>query len=360
MRRALYPAAVRKRLLATFLAVSSAVGVSLVLSTGHARATTVNDETSLRAAFFDPNETQIDLSADITLDDFCPDGNVGRNSGTPLVVNGHGHTVTQTCTSGSSGVFFVINGTSLTFNDITITGGHTIGGAGGGIATGGSVALVNSTVTGNTVTGGGQGGGVFAEGTVSLTNSTVTGNTAAVEGGGVAAGDVALVYATVAGNTAPTGANIEILSFDSLTSFGSVVAQPLGGGANCGFEPTPVTNSNGYNWDTDGSCGFGAGPGDHSNGANPQLGALANNGGKTQTRLPQPGSPLIDAIPVASCRADGANGITTDQRGVTRPQGVGCDIGAVEVQAAAPAPPTTTTTPPPPAEPVPAAVNFTG
>jgi hypothetical protein len=31
---------------------------------------------------------------------------------------------------------------------------------------------------------------------------------------------------------------------------------------------------------------------------------------------------------------DGAAGITTDQRGLARPSGSGCDIGAVEVQAA--------------------------
>lgn len=47
------------------------------------------------------------------------------------------------------------------------------------------------------------------------------------------------------------------------------------------------------------------------------------------------GSALIDAIPVASCQADGAAGITTDERGVARPQGPGCDIGAVEVAVSA-------------------------
>jgi hypothetical protein len=38
---------------------------------------------------------------------------------------------------------------------------------------------------------------------------------------------------------------------------------------------------------------------------------------------------LIDAIPIADCGA--MQGISTDERGVTRPQGPGCDIGAVEV-----------------------------
>ena len=76
-------------------------------------------------------------------------------------------------------------------------------------------------------------------------------------------------------------------------------------------------------------------PGDRQSAGNPDLAPLAGNGGPTQTRLPQTGSPLIDGVPVASCQADGATGVTTDQRGVTRPQGTGCDIGAVEVAVAA-------------------------
>ena len=58
--------------------------------------------------------------------------------------------------------------------------------------------------------------------------------------------------------------------------------------------------------------------------------------------LPQPGSPLLDAVATADCQAGSAAGVTTDQRGISRPQGTGCDIGAVEVFVAA----TTTTTVP--------------
>lgn len=57
----------------------------------------------------------------------------------------------------------------------------------------------------------------------------------------------------------------------------------------------------------------------------PLLAPLAPNGGIGQTRMPAVSSPAVDAAAdeEAYCPA-------TDQRGVTRPQGAGCDIGAVE------------------------------
>ena len=51
---------------------------------------------------------------------------------------------------------------------------------------------------------------------------------------------------------------------------------------------------------------------------------LKNNGGATPTLALLPGSPAIDQIR-RSARAN-----TTDQRGVKRPQGAACDIGAYE------------------------------
>ena len=50
---------------------------------------------------------------------------------------------------------------------------------------------------------------------------------------------------------------------------------------------------------------------------------LADNGGPTSTHALQPTSPAIDAADGAACPA-------TDQRGVARPQGAGCDVGAFE------------------------------
>ena len=266
-------------------------------------------------------------------------------------------------TCGGGGVF----AGSLTATGSTFTGNHANGGSGGAIETQadgapGTVSLVGTTVSSNTARNGG--GGINADGLATVTRSTIDHNLAsqgsAGDGGGLEAGSVVMTnstitnnsdpgdpgggiyisggagtldYVTVANNSSGTGANIAHgVAGATLTSFGSVVANPLGGGTNC--EGT-TSSSMGFNWDQDGSCHFATAT-DHSPGGNAQLGALAANGGPTQTLLPQQGSGLIDAIPPASCQADGASGITTDQRGVARPQGAGCDIGAVEVAAPIP------------------------
>ena len=67
-----------------------------------------------------------------------------------------------------------------------------------------------------------------------------------------------------------------------------------------------------HNRSTSTTCGFGAA-------VNPLLGALANNGGQTDTRALAAGSPAINA---------GATCPSTDQRGVARDGA--CDIGAYE------------------------------
>ncbi|MGA9856347.1 MAG: choice-of-anchor Q domain-containing protein [Solirubrobacteraceae bacterium] len=60
----------------------------------------------------------------------------------------------------------------------------------------------------------------------------------------------------------------------------------------------------------------------------PKLEALADNGGPTQTMRLQSGSAAIDQVP-----AHGAGCPATDQRGVIRPGGAACDIGAYEAAA---------------------------
>jgi hypothetical protein len=256
-------------------------------------------------------------------------------------------TISRSTLSGNLNRGFNSASGNLTFIESTISGN----GDPGINTSNGAITLIRSTVSGHIGTGG-PGGVRTSSGEITLVNSTVTDNSSDSEGGGIQSdtGNVTLVYATVTSNSSPASANIEFIGGGSLTSFGAVIALPGGGGANCAL--IAATVSNGYNFSDDASCAL-TGTGDTENGPNPQLGALADNGGPTVTRLPAPNSPLLDVIPIASCPFDG---VTVDQRTVTRPQGNGCDIGAVEVEVPGPPAPS----PAPGAVPVAAAPRFTG
>jgi hypothetical protein len=127
----------------------------------------------------------------------------------------------------------------------------------------------------------------------------------------------------VSGNSAVNGGGgIELTQGVNLTIAGSIVAEntstnPSNDCANYGS----ITDQ-GYNLDSDSSC-FTASTSKHGN---PQLAALADNGGSTQTMALQPGSPAIDQLPLTQCPS-------TDQRGNPRPDDASesaCDIGAYE------------------------------
>jgi hypothetical protein len=65
-------------------------------------------------------------------------------------------------------------------------------------------------------------------------------------------------------------------------------------------------------------------------GQDPLLGPLQNNGGFTLTHAPLAGSPVIDKGNPAAPGSDGNACSAADQRGVGRPIGLRCDIGAME------------------------------
>jgi hypothetical protein len=89
----------------------------------------------------------------------------------------------------------------------------------------------------------------------------------------------------------------------------------------------PNYTSHGFNITSDTSCGL-TSTGDLQS-ADPLLGALAANGGSTSTQLPSATSPAIDRVPLGTAGlCDGT--VATDQRGISRPQGTGCDTGSVE------------------------------
>ncbi|MEX2373570.1 MAG: choice-of-anchor Q domain-containing protein, partial [Dehalococcoidia bacterium] len=197
---------------------------------------------------------------------------------------------------------------SLTIRGSTFSGNDADGpGMSGGAiviftAGGGPVVISNSTFSGNTVsTGTGGAISVTAGDTVELTNVTITGNSAAGQGGGIrvdAGGAVNLTNTIIANNTAPTGPDC----VGTVTSVNNNIIE----------DPSDCTV---------------AGAGAVIN-ADPFLGLLASNGGPTQTHALLTGSPAIDAGDNAACAAAPVNGV--DQRGVTRPQGATCDIGAYE------------------------------
>ena len=117
---------------------------------------------------------------------------------------------------------------------------------------------------------------------------------------------------------------LEIREGSEVILASSLLADTLGEGAareNCQGE-TGAISSQGYNLNSDGSCNLSA-EGDLS-GVDPQLGELQDNGGPTLTHALQEGSPALDAVPTSACEVE------TDQRGVERPQGDACDIGAFE------------------------------
>jgi CSLREA domain-containing protein len=246
--------------------------------------------------------------------------------------------------------------------DLEITQGSIRDNAGGGIRmNGGTLIMDRSEVVGNHSTATGGGIALVNAGRSGIENSTISGNTAATSGGGIyfwglgIGGDLKLYNTTISGNLAGTtgggfeagsgvvGVNNVTLAQNSAASAGglhsaatvhvlnTILAENTGG--NCGGAITSL----GHNLDDAASCAFAA-PGDLA-GMPANLGPLADNGGGTFTHALLSGSPALEAGEDASCRP-------TDQRGVSRPQGLHCDIGAFESETPATAtPPSVTATP---------------
>ncbi|MCA9968541.1 MAG: hypothetical protein KC423_30055, partial [Anaerolineales bacterium] len=150
------------------------------------------------------------------------------------------------------------------------------------------MTVTNSTFSGNSAT---NGGGIVngIRSTLRVTNSTFSGNTATKGGGIQSAGAVTVTNSTFSGNSAPTGGGIG--NTGTVRLAGTIFAAGLNGD-NCAGIGT--INDNGYNLSDDASCGF---SGTSADNATLNLGALADNGGPTQTHLPGVGSDAIGAIP---------------------------------------------------------------
>ncbi|HEX3897303.1 MAG TPA: choice-of-anchor Q domain-containing protein [Rudaea sp.] len=195
-------------------------------------------------------------------------------------------------------------------------------GSGGGIGNSASILNIsNSTFTGNSA--GSGGGAIFTAygGTMTITNSTFNGNSTGYYGSAIrnfssdpanAFTTVTLDYVTIVGNSTGSGYG----ALDAETNASNTVSNSIIAG-NTGGDCNGTINDLGHNFYGNNSCGA-PGSGD------PQLAPLGYTGGLTPTMPPLTGSPVIDA---AACDA-----VTTDQRGLARPQGDGCDIGAAEAE----------------------------
>jgi hypothetical protein len=222
----------------------------------------------------------------------------------------------------------------LMLNNVTLNGNTASVdfGEGGGInILGGAATLTNVTLSGNSATS--NGGGIINRfGTATLTNVTLSGNTANQYGGGIYnyVGIATLTNVTLSGNSAtnPGGGirNYSNIPGQTITLKNTIVANsPLGG--NCYVDPSSVTNitSTGFNLSSDNSCASYFNQASDQNNKSAQLGPLANNGVFTLTHLPLP--PIVNGTgPIDN----GSCVVSPDQRGVSRPQGIACDIGAVE------------------------------
>jgi len=246
--------------------------------------------------------------------------NTAGDDGGGLYNNDYGNVTMTGCTvsgntvegAGKGGGIYSDTG-DLTMTDCTVSSNTAQDN--GGIYSGGPLTMTNCTVSGNTATrdmagiynhnatmtnctvsgntADGEAGGIYSDGTLELINCTISGNTANTDGGGIFnyGGKVIMMCTILYGNSANvSGNNIYNISGGFYTATESIVDEPLGSAPN------------------------------------PLLGPLQDNGGPTETHALLAGSPAIDGCTGGNCTVD------TDQRGITRPQLIACDVGAYEYE----------------------------
>jgi Domain of unknown function DUF11 len=239
---------------------------------------------------------------------------------------------------GNSGTLSVMNSTFS--GNIGSTGGGGIFNQGLGFVGGKWIAanatIINSTFKNNSAKfdAGVGGGGIYSGENSNLTviNSTFSGNVSSLSyyGGGGGAihslgNSLNVINSTFSNNisTAISGQDpdgVGGILFEGKGSFqlaNTLLADNTGG--DCKISIPLTANLN--NLIKDSSC-------NPAISGDPKLGLLTNNGGPTQTFALLTGSPALDAGNDAVCKSALVN--NRDQRGVIRPKGKHCDIGAFE------------------------------
>jgi CSLREA domain-containing protein len=218
---------------------------------------------------------------------------------------------------GLNRIFSVQPGATLTMTEVTLRQGSAI--LGGAILNEGALVVSNASFLENEAQG--DGGAIFnASGAqLDVSNSTFYGNVALTGYGGALynVGQMQVAHSTLSHNQAAQLGGGLYSNGSPLELSYTVLANSVAGGDCVNQSGTYAQNV--HNWVEDSGCG--AGP---DNSGDPQLASPpAQNGGNGPTMALQDGSPLLDA---------GATfcGALPDQRGVPRPAGAGCDIGAYE------------------------------
>ncbi len=266
-----------------------------------------------------------------------------NNTGPLEIINS---TISNNSTYGQGGGIF--NSDTLRITNSTISN-NSAQADGGGIFNTSSIEfpqnlfeITNSTISDNKALN--EGGGIDSPGGLLLTNSTVSGNTALTFGGGIAVSSLfyTIDYCTIYRNTATQdGGGIAIYQNRLKVPFqndnGNGIGESIVAGNHAHTSPniSGVITSHGYNLFQNVSPFTNFVPLNVQStnvevSTSTSLGIdslLRKNGGQTLTHALIAGSPAIDSIPPDTCQIIG---IINDQRGVKRPQGDGCDIGAYE------------------------------
>jgi len=257
----------------------------------------------------------------------------------------------QTTANGSAGGGMYLKWSNATVTRSTISYNSSVDNGGGVFIDSNSklAVILDSTISHNSTA---RGGGLYSiGGEIVVGNSTISNNYATSRGGGV-----------YTDNSFPAEVTIEFFSVTIYSNRVGSIDGSAGDGGGLYNVDSSISMKNGilagnnrgrlfpidddcygvlesqdYNLieETEGCTITGSTTHDQT-GVNPMLDFLVDNGGPTRTRMPQPGSPVIDKGNPAGCTdTDGAM-LATDQRGYARTvdgDGVGgaiCDIGAVE------------------------------
>jgi alpha-tubulin suppressor-like RCC1 family protein len=265
-------------------------------------------------------------------------GSPGRGGG---IANFGTLTVNNSAVSGNSAamggaLYNCPYSCTLMLTNSTVSTNSAYGGGGGILSDpGGTMTVTGSTFFANSSSGH-LGGAVYNYGgTLNLTNSTFYGNSAQ-RGGAIRndLGPLTLTNVTVVGNTGTISVGGIFNNGGAASIKNSILANNVvtnGGSFNC-YSSGGSASSGGYNLSDDTTCaGFFTAAGDLNNTpARLDPAGLQNNGGPTPTIALVVASPAVDAIPLSACTDTNGNPVSTDQRGIARPQGSACDIGALE------------------------------